>query len=264
MVFIFLMAGFGAAPASAGEPKLTVTFIANAGFLLSAGERSILIDALFNTGFDRFPVPSSALMSQMTTGEAPFARIDAFLATHSHGDHVYGPYVADFLKRHPETRFLSSDVVCAAVTGAGADAASVRPLALEIGDAADETVNRISIKTVRAKHRNDAGGEESNLMYLVTIGGRKVLHIGDAGVELNLPLLQSLHLDQERIDVLFLPLFELSDAATQFVKDVVKPKYVVGMHVSATTPAGLADLAKFRQIYPGGIVFEKPLDSKVF
>jgi L-ascorbate metabolism protein UlaG (beta-lactamase superfamily) len=242
---------------------MAVTHIANAGFLVAVGQRSVLIDGLFNTGFDRFPVPSSAVLDQMVSGQGPFARVDVLLATHGHGDHVFAPYVTSFLKQHSEARFVSSDTVCGSLDPALQDGSHVRPLKLEIGEGRTESVNGVSIKAVRTKHRNDSEGREPNLVYLITIGGRKLLHIGDAGIELNLPLLRSLSLDREGIDVLFLPLFELSDAATAFVKEL-RPKYVVGMHVSTTTPAGQADLAKFRELYPQGIVFERPLDTKSF
>ena len=67
--------------------ECSVTYIANSGFLLRSGGKSVLIDALFNNGFGRYAVPSNELKADMINGKPPFEKIDLFLVTHNHGDH---------------------------------------------------------------------------------------------------------------------------------------------------------------------------------
>ncbi len=99
-----------------------------------------------------------------------------------------------------------------------------------------------------------------NLAWLVTIDGRKVLHVGDAITDLNVKTYRSLGLPAERIDVLFLQYNDFSNATAAFVKNELKPRHIVAMHVP--TRGGKAHLAKFCQTYPNAIVFTKSLEAR--
>jgi len=105
-----------------------------------------------------------------------------------------------------------------------------------------------------------AGTMTENLAWLVTIDGRKILHVGDAITDLNVETYRRLGLPAERIDVLFLGYFDFSGATAAFVKNELKPRYIVAMHVPTT--GGEKNLAKFRKTYPNAIVFTKPLEAR--
>jgi len=277
LVFVACSAPAAPPAASARVPAqgsaLTITYVANEGFLITAGGRAVLVDALFRPSPGGFGArPGDALIAQMTQGAPPFARIDALLVSHDHQDHFDPALVQAFLARHPETTLLSTGAICATVAAAGGPAARMRRIRIDLGASAVESVAGMSVKAARVRHGGEpsfplnflpascAGTTTENLAWLVTIDGRKFLHVGDAWTEGKVKTYRKLGLPAERIDVLFLSYFDFSGATAAFVKNELKPRYIIAMHVP--TRGGERDLATFRKTYPNAIVFTKPLEAR--
>ena len=276
IVFVFVLAALlfpAAARVPAQGSALTITYVANEGFLITAGGRAVLVDALFRPLHEGSRArPGDALIAQMTQGAPPFARIDALLVSHDHRDHLDPALVQAFLARHPETTLVSTGAICATVAAAGGPAARMRRIKIDLGASAVESVAGMSVKAARVKHQGDpgpplpflptacAGTMTENLAWLVTIDGRKILHVGDALTDENVKTYRSLGLPAERIDVLFLEYFDFSDATAAFVKNELKPRHIVAMHVPTTGDE--EDVAKFRNTYPNAIVFTKSLEAR--
>jgi L-ascorbate metabolism protein UlaG (beta-lactamase superfamily) len=222
-----------------------------------------LIDALFENSFGRFDVPSEQLRKEMTEGKAPFNKVDLYLVTHRDGDHFYAPLVIDFLKKHIETRFISSGQVTESLEGESNLKKQITSISKEVGGMVNTTIGNISLKIYRVKHMGDSLGNLSiNLAYLITINNFKILHIGDGPFDFNKSTYEQFHLDKEKIDILFLEYFGQSDYKMQFVKEVIKPKYIVAVHIP---PKELETESKqFLNTYPNGFVFKTPLETKTF
>ena len=109
-------------PAPTGTPTLTpipwptseaffdgarVTFINNAGFLITVGDKKILIDALYHTGNPRIDPPEEVIQ-RAVNADPPFDQIDLVIATHSHPDHFSADLVRSHLRNNPRAVFVSS------------------------------------------------------------------------------------------------------------------------------------------------------------
>jgi len=78
---------------------LDVTYIGNAGFMIQAGGKKVLVDALFEGTTDVLgPLPE--LLVQMMDAHGPFADVDLLLVTHPHADHFNPKLVIEFLRNH--------------------------------------------------------------------------------------------------------------------------------------------------------------------
>jgi L-ascorbate metabolism protein UlaG (beta-lactamase superfamily) len=73
-----------------------ITYVANEGFLIQAGGKKVLVDALFE-GTKDYLAPSQELLTRMTEGSGPFADVDILLVTHPHDDHFNPKLVVGFL-----------------------------------------------------------------------------------------------------------------------------------------------------------------------
>ena len=70
--------------------KAEVTYIANEGFLIKSGDKTILIDAIFGDQEYGFcDIPDEVQIEAMCKAKYEYSNIDLIAATHSHIDHFY-------------------------------------------------------------------------------------------------------------------------------------------------------------------------------
>jgi L-ascorbate metabolism protein UlaG (beta-lactamase superfamily) len=242
------------------QKSISITYIANDGFLISCESGNILIDALFNTSFGEYDVPSEQLRKEITEGKSPFGKVNLYLVTHMRGDHFYAPYVIDFLKNHAETQFLSSDQVCQDLSREESIKNQLNCISIEVGGQADTTIQKIPIKIYRVKHlHDDSGNIAINLAYLITLDNFKILHIGDAPIDSNISYYDHFHLEKENIDILFQGA-SISEVTKQFIQEVIRPKYIVAMHIPRKDIE--TESQQFLSFYSNGLVFMKSLEKK--
>jgi len=240
----------------------TITYVANSGFLLSGGGNNILIDALFNEGFGQYDPPSDSLIKLMVDKVTPFNNVDLYLVTHNHGDHFYAPLVSDFLKEHFESILVSSNEVCDQVKDKNIHKKHVKGISLSVGEYSDTVFNGIPLKIFRLKHTGDSTGVQiTDFAFLIDLNGVKIFHPGDITFEWDKSILEKFNLEKENIDIMFIPYFDLSEASAKYIKEVIKPKNIVAIHFP---PKEFKEASKkFLEVYPGGIVLEKPMDTKI-
>ena len=247
--------GQGVPPVAA--ERATVTYLGNSGFLISAGGRKILIDALFD-GFQGGYVAPPSVSEPLRAGRPPFDGIDLILATHDHGDHFGAAAVRRALESNREAVFVGPAATVSALGGFEG-----RTIALEVprGQRRSLEVRGISIAAMPLSHGMT---RMVNLGYVVTVGGVKFLHTGDAAVEdIPIPLLRSLGLPDERIDVAFVAHFLLSSRAPlprEWVTEGLRPRTVVASHYRYTEPP---DTVRIRRNFPTAVVFGREGESWV-
>lgn len=245
------------------QKALDVTYIANDGFLISSHSGSVMIDALFNNGFGQYDVPSEKLRADIVGGQPPFRRVDLYLVTHSHGDHFYAPYVLDFMKSHPETRLVSCPQVCESLAAGDDLDKRMKVVDIEFGGRAYVAARGVSLEIWRLKHFLDPSGVGCvSLIYLITLDGFGILHLGDAPIDFNRADYERLGLDKEKIDVLFLGYSVLDEKSRRFIQKVIRPKHIIAMHIP---PKDIeVETKKFVAAYPNAVVFRAPLETRSF
>jgi L-ascorbate metabolism protein UlaG (beta-lactamase superfamily) len=248
---------------SQAQDSISVTYIANDGFLFSSNGKKILIDALYNQSFGRYTPPSDEIKSKIINGRAPFGFIDLYLLTHNHGDHFSDSLVIEFLKNHNETYLVSSGEVGDQCRKEEKVKKQIRDFTMNIGASTDTTINGIQLKIFRLKHMGDSTGQIiTNLAYIIHLGSFTVLQMGDITIEHDKTYLDALNFQKEKIDILFLPYFDLSEESNRFVRDIIKPRYIVAKHMP---PADYeVESQKFLKAYPNATVFKYQMEEKVF
>ena len=83
------------------KPPLTVTYVANEGFMIESEGKKILIDAVFG-GFEPTwcQVPPDSVVELMTAARPPFDSINLITVTHAHLDHFNADIVAVHMKHN--------------------------------------------------------------------------------------------------------------------------------------------------------------------
>jgi L-ascorbate metabolism protein UlaG (beta-lactamase superfamily) len=253
------------APASATTTEgVTITFLANEGVMLSSGGKKVLIDALFLKYGPEFPMPADSTHQALQRARPPFDDVAVILATHRHGDHFHPAPVAAHLRANPRATFLTSQQVIDSVRGhaPARDIPASRFMArtTKVGARQRQVVNGITVEMLGIPH----GGLRNRLLiehlaYLVEIGGRRVLHVGDASFSDD--VLSPFRLDTARIDVALLPTWIItSEDGKRLIDRWIKPRQVVAIHVSEGD--GDAVSRAVQAAYPGAMTFTRSLDSR--
>ncbi len=211
---------------TAGEVE--ITYLANEGFLISAGESKVLIDGLF-PGIDGFPRLPADLAADLESGRPPFDGIDLVLVTHHHDDHFGPGEVARFLATQPAVLVSTRQVLDRLRdprSSGSPDRVSPAP-----GSSATVEAAGVRVDTVDLHHGRYRKPAVENLGFVIDVDGLKVLHIGDT--EATVEDFSPLRLAEIGIDVALLPVWYLTEPRWQaVVAQEIRPKSIVAMHLA--------------------------------
>jgi len=254
---------------SSGPPaqgRLSITFLANEGVMLSSGSRKVFIDGLFLKYKTGFVVPADSTQDALQHARPPFDAVDLVLVTHRHGDHFHPAPVAAHMRANRRATLLTSRQVIDSLReyGPGRDLPASRSMARTMapGTRQRETVNGITVELLGIPH---GGGWRSrgleHLAYIVELGGRRVLHVGDA--ELTDEVLAPFRLDTARIDVALLPTWLLtSEESRRAIARWIRPRQIVGIHVGEGEEARAT--REVQAAVPGAFTFVRSLETRTW
>ncbi|MTK54027.1 MBL fold metallo-hydrolase [Paludibacter sp.] len=261
---------------AAGQSKsLNVTYIANEGFLLRSDHHKVLIDALFDESYGAFAVPDKAVLQNIQQSVAPFDSIDALFLTHYHKDHCNPVLINQYLDKHPATPLVTSKPSLVFIDGDCFGFVTKQTQFREMTPAANQSVNKtvagMQVTAYGLKHltylRNGIDLEQYmfNISFLIDMDGVKIFHSGDIMPEafsryLALHKGWNLHTD---VAFLYYKMLEADPKELKQVLDVLRPRYIVPMHIPPTEIAQWqAKLSELKKQFPGIIFFAQPMEKE--
>lgn len=261
---------------AAAVPGVTVTHLANEGFLLTAGRHKVLVDALVGGGVAGYPTLPSGLRADLEAARPPFDEVALVLATHHHADHFDPRAVGAYLSANPRAVFVSTRQAAERLKAGFGRYELVRERVRGVLPAEGERwrleLPGITVEALNLTHGRRRDPPVENLGFLIELGGLVFLHAGDS-----VATAEDFHrnrLTAEGIDVALLPFWYLSEAdGAKAVKDEIAPRRVVAMHLPETgAPASYfgapgsheALIAAVQKHVPGAVVLREPLAREVF
>lgn len=240
----------------AKSDQIRIVHIANQGYLIEIGDKKILVDAL-HLGV------SSDLMAKMTNAEAPFDKVDLILATQSHANHFSPDLVAKYLDKNKRTMFISNDEAASHVRAYIHDFASAAQRIKAVfpmeGEKIKEAVMGVNIQAMSFPISPDS--YITSLGFLVKVGGRKFLHMGDSAGPLD--ILKVYKLSREKIDVAFIPFWYFANPDLHsVVQEGIKAKHVVPMYFGIEEESKDRVTKILKAEFPEAILLLNELDSK--
>lgn len=205
-----------------------ITYLANEGFLLAAGEHKVLIDALF-AGLDGYPKVPAEVGSKLARAAAPFDGIDLVLATHFHGDHFGAAAVARHLAASGATFVSTPDAVARLAAATDDPVRAVARYPAEGQRSALDLDDDLGVEVLNL-HHGRSRPEIQNLGFLIELGGLKILHVGDT--EVSVDDLRPYDLASEGIDVALVPGWIVAEPRWRPVVAEIAPRHVVVMHLA--------------------------------
>lgn len=238
----------------------SVTYVGNSGFLITVGEKKVLIDGLFSGFHGVYKLPLN-VQSLLVHALPPFDDIDLIIATHNHGDHFSASMVQTHMQNNPKAVFVSTSQVTNQIKDFGD-----RVITLEgsTGNPAQKEINGIQVEAIYLFHDIVATGETEimNQGYVINIDGVTVFHTGDMDASLLSPeKLKEYDFPGKQIDIAFIQHFYLSDLTFRsFYIDVLKSKYIVACHYKLTTPINTEII---ENNYPDAVIFTEEMQNWV-
>jgi len=251
-------------PGTAAE-GVTVTFLANEGVLLSgataAGPRKVIIDGLFLEYKTGFALPAESTQTALRRANAPFDAVDLVLVTHRHGDHFHPAPVAAHLRANLRATLVTSRQVIDSLRAYLPVGETLAPRTLARttvpGTRRREVINGVPVELLGVPH---GGGRRTrdveHLGYIVELGGRRVLHLGDT--DLSETTFAALRLDTSRIDVALIPNWAVESAEGRAVIERwIRPRRIAAIHLPAADAERVGREATAG--VPGAIALVRPL-----
>jgi L-ascorbate metabolism protein UlaG (beta-lactamase superfamily) len=257
------------APQGAAAPRppgatVEITYIANEGVLIDAGGKRVLIDGLHREYRPAYPFLPEPHREQIETAQPPFDRIDVILVSHVHLDHFHPESVARHLRHDARTVLVSSGQVVREVEKEpefGAIRQRVRASTPPLRERIATTAGGVEIELLGLGHGSGRNRTLQNLGHIVRLGGKKILHIGDADPDAG--IFAAFSLDKEAIDVAVLPVWFLtSDAGAAIVREQIKPRHIVAVHMPAHQPE--RSVAQIKERFPDAAAFTALLDKRYY
>ena len=242
---------------------VSITFLANEGVLLAGGGRMVLIDALFLKYGPEYAVPPDSTQRALRAAQLPFDLVDLILVTHRHGDHFHPEPVAAHLQANPRAQLVTSQQVIDSLRGGGRTVPDARMLArtTAAGSIRREVVGGVALQLLGLPHGGERHRQVEHLGYVVELGGRRVLHVGDTDISEN--AFAPLRLDTARIDVALLPAWMVTSAeGRQVIERWIRPRQVVAIHVGERQEAQTTRAV--RAALPNAITFARKLEMRRF
>lgn len=238
------------------DAQVEVTYIGNTGFMITVGDKKILVDALYEGN----PIPRE-VADLLETAQPPFNDVDLILATHIHYDHFHQDTVISHMENNPGAVFVSSPDVVSLVTQYTDLQDRTIPVQIQhrVGEKMQLVVGEIGVEALFFNH----GGGTLNLGYIITVDGRRFFHTGDMDPDtVSVSQLQRLGLPDKQIDIAFVAHFTLiMESHHAHILEGIQAKYVVPMHFQFTYPVPDYDLME--SYFPDAIVFHESMESWV-
>lgn len=260
------VAGVASPVAEATRPgtpvdSLTLLFIANEGVLIELGAERVLIDGLHRPYQPMYGALPREIAGGLESAAPPFSDIDLVLVSHRHRDHFHPDAVARYLEASSLTRLVSSPQVVRETLAAGEgleeQTVAVMP---DPGESVRRSFGNISVEFLGLPHGGGRHAAIQNLGHLVELGGKRILHLGDAVVDSD--TFDQFGLSERSVDVALIPYwYLLDDDGRQVVDEHIGPSLIIAVHVPPDEVLSVGE--QIAGFYPDAIVFGDPLVSRV-
>lgn len=242
----------GAEPPPSAASELAITLVGNAGFVLSLGETSVGIDALFT-----YQIPAEA-QRRMEQADQPFD-LDVILVTHDHSDHVHARIVARNLTAHPGARLIAPASVIASVLAITPDLERHRLIVVDFSGEIPFVWETEGLRVEAFPFPHPPNGQPPNAGYRLRFGAFTLYHTGDLDVETAGSEFARFGFPDYPVDLAFVPYFQLSPPYAAALENL-PARVLVPMHLRAGTWAetceGMADA------YDNLLCFEGPMEPR--
>lgn len=254
-----------AKPIAVKTAGLTIRYIANEGVLIASADKQILIDGLHREYKPAYLFPPPEMQAVLENARPPYDKINFVLVSHVHLDHFHPQSIGQYLKSNPKSTLASStqavDEVAKNFSQYEKIQSQIKPITHEWKKSTMLNHDGIKIKFLGLRHSGENFKDIQNLGHVIEIGGKKLLHVGDA--DMTAENFSAFNLSQEKIDIAFIPYwFLISEGGRKFVREHFDPKQIIAVHIPPDQAQDVID--QLKKDLPDATPFTKILEERSF
>lgn len=253
-----------------GQATSSIQYLANEGVMVTHEDTKILIDPLYQNGYDRYQMVPDEIREAIFAGTKPYDGIDAVFVSHHHGDHFSAEDMLRLLKAQTSARlYAPAQAVAALRQIASPDDESVFErvvgLDLDYGDApVNISAEELTIDAVHIPHSGwpTARTDVQNIAFRITLDDNStVLHLGDADARIVHFAADEEYWEERTVDLALPPYwFFGSDDGIEILENRIEVRHSIGIHV----PADFSDPENVPYELGGHELFTRPGEGRRF
>jgi len=252
-----------------GHDSITVTYIANCGYLIEMDGYKIIVDGLFKHGHNNhYATPDTSVQKLLVSNLYPFNDLDLILVSHTHEDHFVSDMVSACMLSNPSVHLLCPQQVVDSMIKNESAYSIIKPRIIECTPDTFISqlvhVGHIEIHACRFAHPGEKYKNVQNIAYLISVNGKSVFHTADidpsqickyAGVKIN----------ELNIDIGMINEDDAKIENAGLVKNFINAKYNIAMHLpESAASAWLESLKEKPDLFSNPFIFTRKMDKKVF
>lgn len=204
---------------------IILSYKGNMGVLISSSNQAVLIDGLHEYYRPDYLPSQKEELAKLFSRKEPYTNVKMVLFSHYHRDHYSALLSKRFLQTAKENLVVGAPQVVDSLPGGQTINAWNKNRIIYNLQSNDLSVQAFDVRhTYQERH-----AKVQNIAYLVSIGEKKILHIGDADTD----AAGFKPFEAASIDVLIAPLWFLTgEKGIYIITKMIKPKVVIATHIS--------------------------------
>ena len=251
-----------------GNDSISITYIANCGYIIEIDSHKIIVDGLFKLGHNRYSTPDTISQKLMVSNKYPFNDIDLILVSHTHEDHLDSKMVMECMLNNRSVKLLCPQQVIDRIRENESVYKIIKPQIIECTPDTYTSqlmhVGNIEIHACRLAHPGERYKNVQNVAYLISINGKSVFHSADAD-PFQLDKYAGEKINELNIDICLINEDFAKVENAGFAKAFINARYNIAMHLPDSIASVWLDSFKDKpDSFSNPFIFTKKMEKKVY
>ena len=251
-----------------GKDSISVTYIANCGYLVEIDGQKIIMDGLFKLGHNRYPTPDISTQKLLVSNQHPFDNISLILVSHTHEDHFDNEMVMNCMLNNKSATLLCPQQV---IDRLSENRTIFNKIKTRIVECTPDTftsqlihIGDIEIHACRLAHPGERYKDTQNIAFLVSLSNKSVFHTADIDPA-QIDKYTGIKISEYNVDIGLINEDFAKIENAQLAREFINAKYNVAMHLPESIAIGWMDSIKDKpDLFSNPYIFLKKMENKVF